>query len=391
MDETRGPKKARLDDIDAVLEMTGMDERTRRWVVTGEGQPDEFRVEAPGKLSKDADDWMRRRKKAGDTWLLDRLGQVPGMVMEIRMNLKELKDERKSIINVIDYMKPLLILMDAGSDEDHIQDEYAKIAWELVERQVREERYAVVVHGRDDHLPGRGWFECGRGVKRRVSSNSRMITKMLDDEEYNSDEGEFDEAVVHGLCQQLVRDGRVRSGCLGSVIGSHEDKMKYWDDLSGEELDAEGVDAARKEEMEEYKKHGVYTKVPIKECWDETGKEPIGTRWVDINKGDRVNPEYRSRLVAQDIKTNKRDALFAATPPLEAKTMLISLVASDRGMRGKERMKLDFIDVRRAYCHAKARRLVYVKLTKEDYEDGMCGKLVKAMYGTRDAAQKWER
>ena len=53
-------------------------------------------------------------------------------------------------------------------------------------------------------------------------------------------------------------------------------------------------------------------------------------------------------------------------------------------------MKIDFIDVRRAYFHAKARREVYVSLPPEDWEEGKCGKLQKATYGTRDAAQNWE-
>ena len=52
--------------------------------------------------------------------------------------------------------------------------------------------------------------------------------------------------------------------------------------------------------------------------------------------------------------------------------------------------KLEFIDVRRAYFHARARRLVYVKLPEEDNQEGMCGRLNKAMYGTCDAAQTWE-
>ncbi len=51
------------------------------------------------------------------------------------------------------------------------------------------------------------------------------------------------------------------------------------------------------------------------ECWEQTGKAPIGVRWVDINKGDEINPEYRSRLVAKEIKIDGRDHLFAATPP----------------------------------------------------------------------------
>ena len=49
-----------------------------------------------------------------------------------------------------------------------------------------------------------------------------------------------------------------------------------------------------------------------------SGKQPIGVRWIDINKGDEVNPEYRSRLVAQEIKRDHSLELFAATPPLEA-------------------------------------------------------------------------
>ena len=50
--------------------------------------------------------------------------------------------------------------------------------------------------------------------------------------------------------------------------------------------------------------------------------------------------------------------------------------------------KIDFIDVRRAYFHAKARRLVYVNLPDEEAEPGTCGRLCKGLYGTRDAAQK---
>ena len=65
---------------------------------------------------------------------------------------------------------------------------------------------------------------------------------------------------------------------------------RIWDDISGKELEWALVVAARIEEMEEFRKHGVYIKVPIKECMERTGKKPIGVRWVDINKGDHVSP-----------------------------------------------------------------------------------------------------
>ena len=61
---------------------------------------------------------------------------------------------------------------------------------------------------------------------------------------------------------------------------------------------------------------------------------------------------------------DKREDLFAATPPLEALKMLFSLavtegVGYERGQR-YHGMKLDFIDVKRAYFHAKCTRDVYV-------------------------------
>ena len=59
------------------------------------------------------------------------------------------------------------------------------------------------------------------------------------------------------------------------------------------------------------------------------GCAPIGKRWVDVNKGDDANPVYRSRLVAQDINDHKREDLFAATPPLESKKMLLSLAVTE--------------------------------------------------------------
>ena len=76
--------------------------------------------------------------------------------------------------------------------------------------------------------------------------------------------------------------------------------------------------------MGEFAKHEVYKKVPIEDCWNATGAAPIGTRWVDVNKGDERNPEYRSRLVAKEIKTSKREDLFAATPPLEAMKIILA-------------------------------------------------------------------
>ena len=107
-----------------------------------------------------------------------------------------------------------------------------------------------------------------------------------------------------------VEDRRVQELC-----------EQFVDDVSGQVLDTALVIIARKKEMHQFNFHKVYTKVPIEECTRMTGKGPIGSRWIDINKGDATNPNYRSRLVAKEIKREHADEMFAATPPLEAKNV----------------------------------------------------------------------
>ena len=160
-----------------------------------------------------------------------------------------------------------------------------------------------------------------------------------------------------------------------------------WDDVSGSELDPQSVKKARAEEIEYVNKMKLYTKVLIAECLKTIGKRPIAVRWIDINKGDKINPNYRSRLVAKEINTYKRDDLFAGTPPLEALKILLSMTASSNN---GEIVMVN--DVSRAFFHAKARRDVFVQIAEEDKQPGdetMCGKLNFSMYGTRDAAQNW--
>jgi hypothetical protein len=109
-------------------------------------------------------------------------------------------------------------------------------------------------------------------------------------------------------------EGQEQSDIM-NVEHEQEDWRKYWDDVSGEELDSAVTKAARREEIEAIHSMKVYTKVPIAQCLAETGRRPVGTRWVDTNKGDSINPKVRCRLVAQDVAVGKIPDFFAATPP----------------------------------------------------------------------------
>ena len=164
---------------------------------------------------------------------------------------------------------------------------------------------------------------------------------------------------------------------------------KYWDDAKGGWLDPVLVRKAREEEMQYVKKHVVYEKVPISQCWKETGKNPIKTGWADTNKGTSECPNIRSRWVAKEYNTGPRPDLFSATSPLEG----VKLVISEAASSNQKGTVLLVIDVRRAYFYAKARRRVYIELPEGNGggpDSRQCGLLRKSLYGTRDAAQNWE-
>jgi hypothetical protein len=61
----------------------------------------------------------------------------------------------------------------------------------------------------------------------------------------------------------------------------------YYDEITGAKLDPQKVFEAHRVEMEFMTTLNVWDVVPVDECWAETGRAPIGTRWIDQNKGRR--------------------------------------------------------------------------------------------------------
>ena len=166
--------------------------------------------------------------------------------------------------------------------------------------------------------------------------------------------------------------------------------MEAVDDISGACLDPESVKIARGVEMGFFKDMKVYEKVPRAEQ-KETGGKIIGTKWIDVNKGDSDNPRIRSRLVGKEFRTGPDDALFASTPPLEALRAVISRAATVGP--GEEKKEVMVNDVSRAYFYAKCTRCIYIELPKEDPDahPDYLGRLKLCLYGTRDAALNWQQ
>ena len=165
------------------------------------------------------------------------------------------------------------------------------------------------------------------------------------------------------------------------------------DDISGEHLETSRVKEARKTEIEFVEGMKVWKAVPRTK-----DMKVISTRWVDINKGDRANPNYRSRLVARELKKDTLSELFAAMPPLAALKVLLSLAVTkfkpnEKGVLCEDpgQEVLGFLDVKRAHFCSAATREIFVELPAEaGYPEGMVGKLPRSMYGCRDAGLNWE-
>ena len=164
--------------------------------------------------------------------------------------------------------------------------------------------------------------------------------------------------------------------------------------MNGAWLRTDLVQEARRVELDWIKRQGIYTKVPLEVCLQETKAKPISLRWIDTNKGDDERPYYRSRLVAREIKARQKvcdqlpmSQVFSAMPGLEAVKLLCSLMMSlQKSARGKP-LKLASWDISRAHFYTESVRRVFVDLPAEDAEPGKCGLSLKTMYGTQDASK----
>ncbi len=73
-------------------------------------------------------------------------------------------------------------------------------------------------------------------------------------------------------------------------------------------------------------------------------------------------------MVGREVATEKRDDLFAATPPLESLNAILHVCASRQRRRHPHRIMS--IDVKRACFYAPATRPLFTAIPKDDWEEG---------------------
>jgi len=223
-------------------------------------------------------------------------------------------------------------------------------------------------------------------------------------------------AILRGIRDQMQEDNLLKEGCFGMQVPDEDAEVerhlrgptqgysgKYRDELTGQTLKDTLVQEARAQELSYFYNKGVWKKVPRDAARGHRGRVPISVRWVDMNKGDDLMPNYRSRLVARQLKAAdvSGQSYFAPAPPLEALRTVISLAMTRAGEhqpiwdpQSPMRTQISLIDVKRAYFNAEVDPNdppTFVRLPPEDPDaDSMCAQLLRHMYGTRAAADGWQ-
>ena len=120
---------------------------------------------------------------------------------------------------------------------------------------------------------------------------------------------------------------------------------------------------------------------------------------MGVSKGDDLNPEIRSRLVAREIRLKGEEKIFAPTSPLESLRMVLSHASTQFPIEtpkvwdaeSPDRQMIYFVGISRVFFNAKVDKSdpVYVGLPPEiDAALGSCTPLQRHMYGTRRAADE---
>ena len=220
------------------------------------------------------------------------------------------------------------------------------------------------------------------GGERQPGSRPRreLTPKRTSVEAGHDDEGDAVRRRVQTLTQEEIQESIMKKVLVENhVMTAMEDLQDHLNEISPEMRRA-----GREVELRRLREFKVYT--PVRR---RPGMKVIGTRWVEVRKGD----EARCRFVAKDFAWTKREDLYAATPAENARWLVDILAA-------KLHLPTITADVSVAFLHAPAVEEIYVIPPDEFFEeflDQLGGdrkdwiwRLDRQLYGCRGAPKAWQ-
>lgn len=186
------------------------------------------------------------------------------------------------------------------------KQEFAKVVLEAEGRPSGEEEKAEEEKTKEDDMvveEGQASSSSSGATKRmgeetgeedeKPSKKAKEEAKSSSGSTKRSKEGDDDEEMPSKRAKEMEKE-------IGELDVNQEDEDSQWavDDRNGELLDVKMVKEARNEEVKFMEGLGVWERSSLEECRRLTGKDPVSTRWVDIDKGRDREVEVRRRLVA---------------------------------------------------------------------------------------------
>lgn len=184
--------------------------------------------------------------------------------------------------------------------------------------------------------------------------------------------------------------GTTEGGEFTITYGDKHMNDTYFDTCTSEPLPSKLVKQAIADELSYFNKI-VWKATRTEETKKAEDVHLVRTRWVMCNKGDDAAPDIRARLVACEVNNSRDDSYFASTPPLESMKILFSDYISRKYAPDGSHLQISVVDVRKTYFNAEPVRNKHLSFPKEmGVPKGYCARLLRCVYGTRDAGLLWE-
>ena len=138
-------------------------------------------------------------------------------------------------------------------------------------------------------------------------------------------------------------------------------------------------DHAKLEELENWKRNGVYSAV------SDEGQKSVSTRWVCTMKNTAAGPVTKARLVARGFEELDRDQYEKDAPTCGQESLKVILA-----IMAQKGWKPNSMDIKAAFLQGHPlSRSIYVKPPKEANATGKLWLLKKCVYGLSDASLHW--
>ena len=130
------------------------------------------------------------------------------------------------------------------------------------------------------------------------------------------------------------------------AVDADEKPPEEWeaeDDVKGRPLDPREVKTSREKEIKYLWDMEVYEYSTEAEA--RTGRNPVGLKWIDTNKGRAEAPRHRSRLVCTEVRHKGVEPIFSATPPLETLRIFPSVACQEDVFRVEDPFLISIADL----------------------------------------------